>query len=145
VALTLDSHISRLHHCDDLEERLETVAKRKAATRHQKPPKRRKIPDQNRAFTSVADIDDCEALPTRKSRDIQLAKLARLKGKADKLDVRVQELTAKRERYLSKENDGKGCQQLGNQLLGSRGGREGERPLVKDARRYMLFRADAGG
>ena len=102
-----NAHISKLHHCGDLEERLETETKRKAASRQQKPLKRRRIPDEGRAFTSVADIDDYEASLRRKSQDTQLARLARLKEKADKLDPRVQELTAKRERYLAMEKNGK--------------------------------------
>ena len=55
----------------------------------------------------MADIDDCEALLTCKLQDAQLAKLARLKEIADKVDLRAQELTAKRQRYLAMENDGK--------------------------------------
>jgi hypothetical protein len=41
-----NAHISKLHHCDDLEERLETETKRKAASGQQKPQKRRRIPDE---------------------------------------------------------------------------------------------------
>jgi len=77
------------------------------ASRQQKPLKRRRIPDKGLAFILLADIDDYETSTRCKSQDTQLARHARLKQKADKLDLRIQELTAKRDRYLAMEKNGK--------------------------------------
>ena len=101
--------IAAIHERDYLQERLQIAAERRRENCEQpeKPRRRRRIPEEGLILKSKEEIqqyfDELEA----KSRSTQLNKLQKLKERADKLDIRVRELVAKKERYQAIEKEGK--------------------------------------
>jgi hypothetical protein len=100
--------ISAMHERDYLQERLQAATKRREAVDPQpKPRKRRRIPEEGLILKNKEELrryfDDLEA----KSNEVRSSKLQKLREKVEKLDVRVRDLMAKKEKYCILEREGK--------------------------------------
>jgi hypothetical protein len=94
--------ISAMHERDYLQERLQAATKRREAVDSQpKPRKRRRIPEEGLILKNKEELrryfDDLEA----KSNEVRSSKLQKLGEKVEKLDVRVPDLMAKKEKSVS--------------------------------------------
>jgi len=94
------------HEWDLIQERLEAITQQQN-NREAKPKRRRRIPEEGVIFKDKKSLNKHINKVEAGSQLAQLGKLQRWKEKAAKLDLRVQELAAKKEKYWTMEQEGK--------------------------------------
>ena len=94
------------HERDFVQERLGAATQRHD-NREAKPKRRRRIPEEGVVLKDKKSLNEHINKAEAGSRCAQLGKLQRWKEKAAKLDLRVQELTTKKEKYRTMGQEGK--------------------------------------
>jgi len=94
------------HEWDLIQERLGATTQRQN-NREAKPKRQWRIPEEGVIFKDKKSLNKHINKVEAGSRLAQLGKLQRWKEKAAKLDLRVQELAAKKEKYRTMEQEGK--------------------------------------
>jgi len=102
-----NTSIAALHERDHLQEQLLQTTTERRENQQIKPRRKRWIPEEGLILKSKEDIkqyfDNLEA----ESKSTQFNKLQKLREKVAKLEVRMQELIAKKEKYRAVENQGR--------------------------------------
>ena len=121
--------IAAIHERDYLQERLQIAAERHRENCERKRRRRRRIPEEGLILNSKEEIQQYFDEREAKSKSTQLNKLQKPMGRADKLDIRLRELVAKRRNIRQERKKEKASNDLEINSPARRGETEGSGPF----------------